>query len=410
MQTVIPQFKIQNISILDVCKEYGTPLYVYDGDKIISQYTKLRDAFSGVNIKIKYAAKALTNQAILKLLCKAGSGIDVVSIQELQLGIKAGFLPKDIMYTPNCVSFEEMREAISLGVTMNIDNIPFLEKFGNEYGSSYPICLRINPHINAGGNVKIMTGHKGSKFGISVDQLDEMYDVISKYQINIVGVHVHSGSDFKDADAFIKAAEVLFGIAKNFPALKFLDFGSGFKVSYKEGDYTTNIPELGTKLSTRFSSFCKEYGRDLELWFEPGKFLVSEAGLLVVKTNVVKPTPHCNFVGVDSGLNHLIRPMMYGAYHSIENISNPEGDLKEYTVVGYICETDTFASDIQLAEVHEGDLLAIKNAGAYGFSMSSNYNSRPRPAEVLIYKGEAKLIRKRENVDDLLRNQVEIDL
>jgi diaminopimelate decarboxylase len=402
------KFRIQQVAIADVCKEYGTPLYVYDGDKITSQYDQLRKAFAGINIKIKYAAKALTNQAILKLLRKAGSGIDVVSIQELQLGIKAGFEAKDIMYTPNCVAFEEIKEAIRLGATLNIDNIPFLEKFGKEYGNIYPCCIRINPHINAGGNVKIMTGHKGSKFGISVDQLQEMYEVIEKYRIDVIGVHVHSGSDFKDADAFVKAAEVLFDIARNFKGLKFLDFGSGFKVAYKEGDYATDIPELGQKLTQHFKAFCKAYGRDLELWFEPGKYLVSEAGYLIVKTNVVKPTPACVFVGVDSGLNHLIRPMMYGAYHSIENISNPDGDLKEYTVVGYICETDTFATDIKLAEVHEGDLLAIKNAGAYGFSMSSNYNSRPRPAEVLIYNGEARLIRKRETLDDLLRNQVDI--
>lgn len=410
MPTVDSQFRIQEVPVSDVCKEYGTPLYIYDGEKILTQYAQLRDAFHGVNVRIKYAVKALTNQSILKLLHKAGAGIDVVSIQELQLGLRAGFSKNDIMFTPNCVDFEEIKEAVNMGVTVNIDNLPFLESFGKLYGDSYPCCIRINPHINAGGNVKIMTGHKGSKFGISVEQVDEIYATVERYSLKVTGVHVHSGSDFKDADAFLKAADIVFEVAKKFPHLSFIDFGSGFKVSYKDGDHATDIPELGEKMKKHFRNFCTSYGKELELWFEPGKYLVSESGYLVVKTNVVKPTPACVFVGVDSGLNHLIRPMMYGAYHSIENISNPDGPLNEYTVVGYICETDTFATDMLLNEVRTGDLLAIKNAGAYGFSMSSNYNSRPRPAEVLIYNGKAHLIRKRETLDDLLRNQVDADI
>lgn len=410
MQLVNNQFEIQGVSLLDLCKEYDSPLYVYDGAKILSQYQNLKGAFKGVNLKIKYAVKALSNQAIMKLLKKAGAGIDVVSIQEMHLALKAGFDKKDIMFTPNCVDFNEIREAVKQGVTVNIDNLPFLERFGIEYGNSYPCCIRVNPHIDAGGNVKIMTGHRGSKFGVSVEQMEDLYALVKRHNISITGVHVHSGSDFKDAEAFVKAAEIIFDIARNFPELKFLDFGSGFKVAYKEGDYSTNIQDLGMKMTEAFKKFCKSYGRELEMWFEPGKYLVSESGLLLVKATVVKPTPACTFVGVNSGLNHLIRPMMYGAYHSIVNISNPTGPVKEYTVVGYICETDTFGSDLSMNEVKEGDILAIKNAGAYGFSMSSNYNSRLKPAEVLIYNGEAKLIRKREVFEDLVRNQIDIEI
>jgi diaminopimelate decarboxylase len=410
MQLINDQYQIQGLNVLDICKKYDTPLYIYDGEKIVSQFTALKAAFGGLNIRIKYAAKALTNQAILKLLRKAGSGIDVVSIQELHLGMKAGFTSSEIMFTPNCVSFEEIQEAIKLGVTLNIDNLPFLERFGQIYGNSYPCCIRINPHINAGGNTKIMTGHKGSKFGISVEQLEDIYAITKKYNIKVIGLHVHSGSDFKDAEAFVKAADIIFDIAKNFSSLSFLDFGSGFKVAYKEGDYTTNIKELGEKMKIAFSAFCKSYGRELEIWFEPGKYLVSESGCLLVSANVVKETPAATFVGVNSGLNHLIRPMMYGAYHGMINLSNPKGKMKEYTVVGYICETDTFGTDMQLNEVREADVIAIRNAGAYGFSMSSNYNSRFRPAEILIVNGEAKLIRKRESFDDLLRNQIEIEI
>jgi len=399
--------EIQGVSLEKLCQEHGTPLYVYDGAKIIHQYNTLKNAFSEVPVRIKYAIKACTNLAILKLLKEAGAGIDVVSIQELQIGLKVGFTASEIMFTPNSSSYEEIREAVKLGATVNIDNLPYLEKFGKEFGNSYPCFLRINPHIEAGGNTKIMTGHKESKFGISIDMVDQLYALVKKYNIKVTGVHVHSGSDFKDADAFVKAAEVIFGVAKNFADLTALDFGSGFKVAYKEGDHTTDIPALGKKMTAAFQNFCKAYGRELQLWFEPGKFLVSESGILLVNANLVKETPAVTFVGVDSGLNHLIRPMMYNSYHHIVNISNPKGELKKYNVVGYICETDTFGANMMLNEVREGDTLALLNAGAYGFSMSSNYNSRPRPAEVLIENGKARLVRRRETLDDILRTQLE---
>ncbi len=409
MQLVNNQYQIQGINVLEVCAEYGTPLYVYDAEKIVSQYQNLKKAFEGLHVRIKYATKALTNQAVLKVLRKEGAGADAVSIQEIKLALMAGFTPDNIMFTPNCTDFEEIKEAVTLGVTVNIDNIPFLEKFGKEYGNSYPLCIRINPHIDAGGNKKIMTGHKRSKFGISIDQMDQVYALTDQYQLNISGVHVHSGSDFKSADAFVQAAEVVFQVAMMFTGLKFLDFGSGFKVAYKEGDHVTDVEDLGRKMKEAFLSFCKRYGKELEIWFEPGKYLVSESGFLFTKANVVKETPVCTFVGVNSGLNHLIRPMMYDAYHSIFNVSNPGGTKKVYDVVGYICETDTFATDMEMTEVKEGDVIGLRNAGAYGFSMSSNYNSRFRPAEVMIAGGKTFLIRQRETMEDLLRNQIEVN-
>jgi diaminopimelate decarboxylase len=410
MEIVNNQYQIQGNNLTDLCKTYGTPLYVYNGAIIERQYSSLINAFQGVNLKIKYAAKALTNQAILKLLKKLGSGVDVVSINEVKLALLAGFDASDIMFTPNCVNFEEIIEAKELGVTINIDNLPYLKKFGVLYGNSYPICVRVNPHIDAGGNAKIMTGHKESKFGISIEQIEEVYAIVEQYNLQISGVHVHSGSDFKDAQAFVKATEIIFEVAKNFPNLSFLDFGSGFKVPYKEGDHFTNIEDLGKEMSLVFKNFCKEYGKELELWFEPGKYLVSESGNLLVNANLIKETPACTFVGVDSGLNHLIRPMMYDAYHDIFNATNPTGTKKKYHIVGYICETDTFGSDRELNEVRENDIIVLKNAGAYSFSMSSNYNSRFKPAEVLIYKNNVHLIRKRETFEDLLRNQIEIEL
>lgn len=403
-------YSIQGIPVLDICKEFGTPLYVYDAEKIVGQLKNLKGAFSQTNVKIKFAAKALTNISVLKLLKKNGAGVDVVSIEEAQIALGAGFSPDEIMFTPNCVSFEEIQEGVRSGLVVNLDNLSVLQKFGEQYGATYPCGIRLNPHIMAGGNYKISTGHSSSKFGISIYQLPQIMELVMKYNIKVNGLHIHTGSDITESEVFLKMAEILFGIARDFPDLKFIDFGSGFKVAYKDGDIVTNVYDLGLKLSKAFDEFCAHYGRKLELWIEPGKYLVSEAGYLFVKTNVVKSTPSVTFVGVNSGLNHLIRPMMYDAYHHIINVSNPKGSQKLYTIVGYICETDTFGSDRKLNEVREGDILVMKNAGAYGYTMSSNYNSRLKPAEVLVIDGEAKLIRKRETFDDLLRGQIDIGL
>jgi diaminopimelate decarboxylase len=407
MELLNNKFCIQGLPLEQLATDFGTPLYIYDGEKIKQQYHKLKDAFSGVNVKIKYACKALPNVNILRLLKNEGSDLDCVSIEEVQLGLYAGFAPSQILFTPNCVSFEEIKKAVDQGVRINIDNISILEQFGHEYGNKVPCAIRINPHIMAGGNKNISTGHIDSKFGISIYQLRHVLRVVKTNNIHINGLHMHTGSDIYDADVFLQGAELLFEAARDFKELEFLDFGSGFKVAYKEDEITTDVEQLGKKIVARFNEFCKEYGRDLELWFEPGKFIVSEAGYLLVSANVIKQTTATVFVGVNSGQNHLIRPMYYDAYHQIINISNPGGTTRVYSVVGYICETDTLGWDRKLNEVREGDLLVIKNAGAYGYSMSSNYNSRLRPAEILVENGKARLIRKRETFEDIIRNMVE---
>ena len=396
--------------LLSITHTFGSPVYVYDANKISSQYERLTKAFAAVpSLRINYAMKALSNVSILKLIRKLGAGLDTVSIQEVKLGLHAGFAPEQIIFTPNGVSMEEIEEAASLGVQLNIDNLSILEQFGSKH-PQVPVCIRINPHVMAGGNSNISVGHIDSKFGISIHQIPHILRIVENTKMHINGIHMHTGSDILDIDVFLYAAEILFDAAKHFRELKFIDFGSGFKVPYKEGDIQTDIEELGEKLSQRFLEFCKLYGRDLTLAFEPGKFLVSEAGFFLVKVNVVKQTTSTVFAGIDSGFNHLIRPMFYGATHFIENISNPEGKKRFYSVVGYICETDTFASNRQIAEISEGDILCFRNAGAYCYTMASNYNSRPRPAEVLWIDGQAKLIRKAETLEDLLHNQVEIDL
>ena len=396
--------------LLSITDTFGSPIYVYDAEKISSQYKRLSNAFGRVpSLKINYAMKALSNISILKLMKKLGAGLDTVSIQEVKLGLKAGFTPEQIIFTPNGVSMNEIEEASLLGVQLNIDNLSFLEQFGSKY-PHIPVCIRINPHVMAGGNSNISVGHIDSKFGISIHQIPHILRIVENTKMHINGIHMHTGSDILDIDVFLYAAEILFDTAKHFKELQFIDFGSGFKVPYKEGDIQTNIEELGERLSSRFLEFCKEYGRNLTLAFEPGKFLVSEAGYFLVKVNVIKQTTSTVFAGIDSGFNHLIRPMFYGATHTIENISNPEGRKRFYSVVGYICETDTFASNRQISEITEGDILCFRNAGAYCYTMASNYNSRLRPAEVLWINGEAKLIRKAETFEDLLLNQIEIEL
>ncbi|MBU2996853.1 diaminopimelate decarboxylase [Cellulophaga baltica] len=395
--------------LLQIAKTYGDPVYVYDAEKIISQFNRLTNAFSDVKkLKLNYACKALSNITILKLMNSLGSGLDTVSIQEVQLGLLAGFKPENIIFTPNGVSLEEIEEASKLGVRINIDNLSVLEQFGSKH-PNVPVCIRINPHVMAGGNSNISVGHIDSKFGISIHQIPHLLRIVELTKMNINGIHMHTGSDILDIDVFLYASEILFETAKNFKKLDFIDFGSGFKVPYKEADIETNIEELGKKLSEKFNSFCKEYGKELTLAFEPGKFLVSEAGSFLAKVNVVKQTTSTVFASIDSGFNHLIRPMLYGSYHQIENISNPEGRERYYSVVGYICETDTFASNRRINEISEGDILRFKNSGAYCFTMASNYNSRFRPPEVLWYNGEAILIRERETLDDITRNQVDTE-
>ena len=410
MELTSKGYTLGGVDLLGVAKEFGSPLYVYDANQIVANYHQLKNAFSGVDVHLKYACKALTNISILKLLKKEGAGLDTVSLEEARTGIKAGYEPSEILFTPNCIGFDEIRQAVELGLIINIDELSTLERFGSEYGGKVPCCIRLNPHIMAGGNSHISVGHIDSKFGISIYQVPHIKRIVENYGIKVNGLHMHTGSDILDADVFLRGAKLLYEAANSFPELEFMDFGSGFKVKYREGDVTADVEKIGAEIVASFKEFCKSYGRDLQLWFEPGKFLVSNAGFLLVDVNVVKQTTSTVFAGVNSGQNHLLRPMMYGAYHQIDNLSNPTGTDRIYSIVGYICESDTFGFDRRLNEVRVGDILAIHNAGAYGFSMSSNYNSRPRPAEVMIYKKKAHLIRKREDLDYILQNQLELDM
>jgi len=401
--------KMKNAALIEATETYGSPLYIYDADQMKANYKQFTQAFKVEKLKVHYACKALNNQAVLQLFRSLGSGLDCVSIQEVELGLRAGFPPEDILFTPNNISTEEYEEAIALGVKINVDNLYTLEYFGMNH-PDLPIYIRINPHLMAGGNQNISVGHIDSKFGISIHQVPNIERIVKKLNINVMGVHVHTGSDILDADVFIKAAELVFSVVEKFDSVTHIDFGSGFKVAYRPEDLHTDIDGFGKKFSKAFNDFCERQGKTYTLEFEPGKYMVSNAGYFVAKSNLIKQTTSCTFVGLDTGFNHLIRPMFYNSYHHIENISNPSGEKKVYNVVGYVCETDSFAADRIIPEVRKGDLLVFKNAGAYCATMASNYNSRPRPAEVLLLNGESHLIKRRETIDDLLSTQVVVDL
>lgn len=393
--------------LVDIAKKFGTPAYVYNTDKISSQYQKLKQAFKTQNVHFFYASKALTNVSILKYIKSIGSNVDCSSINEVKLALHAGFAPDKILYTSNGISFPEIEEAADLGAHINIDSLSNLEKFGKKYRHSYPVGIRWRPNILAGGNLKISTGHDKSKFGIPVEQIDKVLSIVEDNNMHIQTIHIHTGSEIKEVNIFAKGIEILFQLSIHFPELKIIDLGGGFKVPYRENDSETDIQLLSEKVEELFAKHFKETGKNYQVWFEPGKYLVSEAGYFLTQVNVLKPTAATVFAGINSGFNHLVRPMFYDAYHQIENVSNAAGIEKNYSIVGNICETDTFAWERKIAEISEGDYLVFYNAGAYGFEMTSNFNSRFKPAEVMVKDGKAMLIRKADTFEDLLRNQVE---
>lgn len=336
--------------LTSLAQQFGTPLYVYHAEKIREQYQKLTTAFKDSNTVFFYACKALTNINILKYVLSLGANVDCSSINEVRLALHAGFPKERILYTSNGIGFDEIEQAKELGVIINIDSLSNLEKFGKKFGHSYPVGVRLRPNIMAGGNLKISTGHDKSKFGIPVDQAEKVLALVKQYDLHIADLHIHTGSEIKDADVFVKSIDILFDLIPRFKELKFIDLGGGFKVPYKDGDTETDITDLAQKVKAAFDNHPNPGGRPLQVWFEPGKFLVSECGYFITTVNVIKETDAATFVSIDSGFNHLIRPMFYDAYHRIENVSNPNGAPKNYSVVGNICETDTFAWDRTIAE------------------------------------------------------------
>lgn len=391
-----------------IAKKFGTPVYVYDEKKIREQARLLYSSIPYQPKCLFYAMKANSNPSILNILktTKIG-GIDAVSPEEFKKALEVGFRPEQIVFTGNNITDEEMDSAVNKKVRLNIDSLSRLEKLGKKYGGS-EIWVRINSSIGAGHHSHCITGGPESKFGIWHTEAETIKRMAKKYGLKIVGLHQHIGSQILKVKVFLRAMEALLEVAKNFPDLEGLDFGGGLGVPYKPGEKPLDVKRLGKKISKRFGNFCQSYDRELIMILEPGRYLVAEAGDLLTRVNTIKNNPDGRiFVGVDTGFNHLIRPAMYGSYHEIINISNPHGynphgKKEKVDIVGNLCESgDKFATQREINHVIEGDLLVIKNAGAYGYSMASNYNSRAKPAEVLVgFDEKFRLIRKRENSEN----------
>ncbi len=426
-------YNVQRLDLHDVCATFGTPLYIYDADVIKKQFSSFSNAFMEIDHKVMFAVKSCTNLSIMKYMHTLGAGIDTVSIPEIKMGLKLGFKPEEIVFTPNVVEFSEIREAVELGVHINVENLQTLEDFGKIFKGSYPVCIRLNPnilseiesgkadlnqldfssinkeHYQEVSEEKIAAWHNQSKFGISLFQFDNILTLVKKYNLKINGIHLHSSHVILSEAVFEKGVKTVFEIAKRFDHIEYVNFGGGIMVRHHPDDKVIELDTIGEILKKEYDKFCVSLGRKVQIWFEPGRYLMSESGWLLTKAVVLKTNGFINFVGTNTGFNHLLRPMMYDAYHEIINISNPDGEFEKYNIVGNLCEIDNIGTNRRLNKVRKDDIILIKNAGAYGFSMSSNYNSRPKPAEVLIIDGQARLIRKRENFDDLIRNQIEPD-
>ena len=398
-----------NIKILkEAALKFGTPIYLYDLKIIENQFDKLNKELSVLeNYKIHFAAKSLSNISILKFIKNMGAGLDAVSIEEVMIGLKCGFNKDKILYTPNGVSFEEIKQVFKLGVKINLDSIESVKDFVNQFGNR-SITVRINPGIYAGGNDNVSVGHSESKFGIPEERINELLDMEKKGRVKITGLHIHTGSDITKNNQFKEGIMKIFSIARDFRNIESIDLGGGIKIPYFKDDTSTNLNDYVKEVSKELKKFESEFNKKLKLIFEPGKFLVSDCGFFITKVNYIKSTKTKDFLQVDSGFNHLLRPTLYGSHHEIINLSNPAGKKKEYDVVGYICEKDTFAEKRKMSETSIGDLICFKNAGAYGFNMSSNYNSRLKPAEVCIYNNKILKIREAQSLKDLLIGQIDI--
>lgn len=406
MNIINNQLYVGEIPASDVAGKYGTPVYVYDEDVIRNKYRELAESFSYPKVKIYYAAKANTNIRLLEILREEGAGIDAVSPGEILAAFKAGFRAEQIMFTSTSVTDDEMKFAISRKVLVNVDSISQLERYGKMNPGSR-VCIRINPAVGAGHHDHVITGGPDSKFGIWVGDLDKAVAVANKYQLRVAGLHQHIGSGILDVGKFINAIGVILAAAKNFPSLDFVDFGGGIGVPYSPEQQPIGILKLGEQISAILSSFVKNYGNEITFIFEPGRYLVAEAGALLCTVSAIKATPKHKFIGVNTGFNHLIRPMAYGSYHPIINISNAEADEKsseKVIVAGNLCESgDVFTiGDRSMPALKEGDVLAIMVAGAYGYSMASNYNTRPKPAEILVSGKKMSVIRAAEKVAELI--------
>ena len=390
--------------LIKLAQSYGTPLFVYDGSLMVERYMDLFRFIPSDALRVHYALKANYNPALLALLRDAGAGIDAVSPGEVELALALGFAKEKIIYTANNMTDAEFARVMSRGVTVNIGSLSRLKKCAVSHPGAR-ICLRFNPDVCDGDNAMTMTGGDLTKFGILLDDADEAAAIAKSGNLHIIGLHEHTGSGLQHVGSVLKSMDNLMAIATaaRFPELEFLDFGGGFKVPYRDDEERIDYVSMGRQITGKFTAFCEQYGKKLLMRFEPGKYLAAECGTLVVEVNTIKHNRSRTIAGCNSGFPQLIRPVLYGAYHKIVNLSNPDGKPGVYDICGNICETgDRFAEQRELPEVREYDLLAIGNAGAYCYSMGSVYNLRPMPAEVVVVNGEVIDCRPAESDAELV--------
>jgi len=407
---------IDGISAIELVKKFESPLYVYSKKIIKKRFEDLKNAIIYPNIRIYYAMKANSNLRILEILKNEGAYVETISPEEVMIALKAGFKKEKILFTGINLSIPDMEFAYKNKILPNLGSLLQLKSFGERFPNSN-VAIRINPDFGSGHHEHVVTGGRESKFGIfcskeNKDYLKDINKICKKHNLKIIGIHAHIGSGVLEEKKYLKLAEIILEIAKDFPYLEFVNIGGGIGVPYRKDESPFDIKSFGVEISKAMEEFVRKYGKQVQLAIEPGRYIVAEARTLLVSVNDIKETPKFKFVGVDSGFNHLIRPLAYGSYHEIINASNVEDEKEEVVIAGYICESgDVFTRSEkaiekrQISKVDIGNILAIMNAGAYGFTMSSNYNSRPRPAEVMVCDGKAHLIRRRENINDLLKTQ-----
>ncbi|HEB61726.1 MAG TPA: diaminopimelate decarboxylase [Bacteroidetes bacterium] len=378
---------MENIPFKQIVDKFGTPLYVYHGEHIEKQYGKLKNAFENIDSRIHYAMKANENIEILKIIKNLGGGIDAVSANEVDRALGVGFKPEDIVFTPSCASVNEIVYALDKKVNVHIGAIEYFPLLGNKLKGK-KVGLRINPGVSIGGNQKIATSHSDSKFGIPVIFLEKVKEYQKEFGFVVNSLHVHAGSNISNVEDLKNSIDNFFKYTTIFTDLEYLDVGSGLKIKYKEDDKEIDLKSYAAHIKSKL----EEYKLDLKIKIEPGKFLVGNSGYLVTTVNIIKQGYKKTFAGLNSGFNHLIRPMYYEAYHEIVNISNPGGKLKKYDIVGQLCEEDTFAYDRMLNELRIGDIVIIKSAGAYAASMAMDYNLRAKPKEIQFKNGKLYLM------------------
>lgn len=399
-----------NTDPVQLSEKYGTPLYVYNENILRNSCRDLIGLISYSNFTVNYSPKANGNLELLKIVRSEGLRVDAMSPGEIYVNMMAGYKPEEILFISNNVSEEEFQYAINAGVKISVDSVSQLEMFGR-INPGGRVAFRINPGFGAGHHEKVMTAGQNTKFGIEMNSIPEVKRIIKEYNLKLIGINQHIGSLFMDGKAYLQSTGNILSIARQFDDLEFIDLGGGFGIPYNKqaGQSRLDLKELGGKLSEIIKVWVKEYGKDIEFKIEPGRYIVAESSILLGKVYAIKTNYNIKYIGTDLGFNVLVRPVMYDSHHDIEIYrGNGTPSVTEETVriVGNICETgDIIAKDRHLPEIIENDILGVLDSGAYGYSMSSNYNNRLRPAEVLIdADGNPRLIRRRDTLDDLVRN------